>query len=80
MEAPSKDVPTTAHVVLRPPQAAKYLGISLGTLYDWVRLGLVPKPIKLGPKVSAWLKSELDSFLAQRIAERDAEAAKEKAA
>ena len=80
MESVSKDVPTTGQVVLRPPQAANYLGIPQGTLYDWVRRGLAPKPIKLGPRASAWLKSELDSFLAQRVAERDQETEKEEAA
>jgi prophage regulatory protein len=30
-----------------------------------------PKPVKLGPQASGWVRSEVQAFIAARIAERD---------
>jgi prophage regulatory protein len=57
--------------ILRPKQAAAYLGTSLPTLYRWCAAGRFPAPIKLGARSSGWFREELDEFLAERKAERD---------
>ena len=39
-----------------------------------VKANKFPKPIKLGPGTLAWLETEIDAWLDQRIAERDSAA------
>ena len=39
------------------------LRISAMTGYKWIRLGLLPPPIKLGPKRSVYKMSELMAFV-----------------
>jgi prophage regulatory protein len=45
---------------------------SLGrtSIYDGIRKGDFPKPIHLGVRRVAWVASEIDAYLAERIAER----------
>ena len=40
-----------------------YLPISKPTVWRWVREGKLPKPIALGPKVTAWDLDEVDKFI-----------------
>ena len=57
--------------VLRRKQVCDLLGISHTTLYDWIRAGRFPPAIELGPNSKAWLRDEVEEFLAQRKAARD---------
>lgn len=44
-----------------------YLPISKPTVWRWVKEGRLPKPISLGPKVTAWDLDEVDRYIeAQR--------------
>ena len=52
--------------ILRPRDAAAYLGIARPTLYRWAHDGALPAPIKLGARASGWRRSVLDAFLASR--------------
>ena len=40
-----------------------YLPISKPTVWRWVKEGLLPKPISLGPKVTAWDLDEVDRYI-----------------
>ena len=42
--------------------------VSPATWWRWVKLGLVPAPVKLGPNVSAWDISLLDEMDAAKAA------------
>jgi prophage regulatory protein len=53
------------------PEVLERLGISRPTLYRYVAAGTFPKPIKIGP-MSRWLQSEVEDWIAERIAERSA--------
>ena len=44
-------------------------------LHRLIRAGKFPAPIKLGLNRNAWVSTEIASWIAGRIAERDAEAA-----
>ena len=48
----------------RPTEAARYLGISLATLWRWVkeRPGF-PAPRKHGPRCTCWDLNEVDAWL-----------------
>ncbi len=50
-------------LMLRPSAAAKLLGVSVPTLYRWVKNGTFPAPRRLGPRVSAWLRREIEEYL-----------------
>jgi prophage regulatory protein len=40
-----------------------------------VKAGKFPRPVKIGQNKNAWIEDEVDSYIADRIAERDAQAA-----
>lgn len=52
--------------IIRPREAAEYLGIGRSTLYRYIDAGLLPRPIKIGPQVTGWRLSTLDQFIAGR--------------
>lgn len=52
---------------LRAKQAAQYLGIGVSTLWAFTKQGKI-KSIKLSDRVTVWAKTELDAFIASRVA------------
>ena len=50
-------------------------GVPTSTWYELMEIGGAPKPVKIGPRSVAWLRSELSEWQATRIAERDVQAA-----
>lgn len=54
--------------IIRPRDAMRMLGIKNTALYQWIKQGLLPAPIKIGPRASGWRKSTLDAFIAKREA------------
>lgn len=54
--------------VLRPAAVARALGIKKTALYAWVKKGLLPKPVRYGPRATGWRKSIIDAYLAAREA------------
>jgi prophage regulatory protein len=46
------------------------IGVSRSTLYLWIASGSFPAPISLGGRAVGWLDSEIDAWLADRVAER----------
>jgi predicted DNA-binding transcriptional regulator AlpA len=69
--------PTITPVVLRSVDAAAFVSLKPTQFHKYVRLGLLPQPITLTDdgRAVAWLKTELESWLAERIAKRNADAA-----
>jgi prophage regulatory protein len=55
--------------VLRWPEVAKIIPISRSHAHALAAQGKFPKPIKLGPRASGWLESEINAWLAERIAD-----------
>ena len=54
---------------------AKYLkakdGLATSTRCKLISEGKYPRPVKLGPRMSAFIESEVDAWMAERIAQRD---------
>ncbi len=50
----------------RRPQVLAMLNVGKSTLHRWVVSDLFPKPVKLGPKASAWRADDVKSWIAQR--------------
>ncbi|WP_018990997.1 helix-turn-helix transcriptional regulator [Aromatoleum toluclasticum] len=55
--------------VLRLPQVKTLTGRSRSAIYADVKAGAFPAPVKIGPKASGWLESEIEAWLAKRVAE-----------
>ena len=56
---------------LRQKEVVWATGLPAPTIYDFMKAGQFPKPVKIGPRRVAWLESEVKAWKAARIAERD---------
>jgi prophage regulatory protein len=61
-----------ARRILRLPEVERRTGLHKSKLYDAVVQGVFPKPLALGKRASGWVEDEIDAWIEQRIAERDA--------
>lgn len=62
--------PTPA--VLRPRDAAAYLGIGLSTIWRWAQINpAFPRSHKLASRVTVFYKSDLDAFLERQTGYAD---------
>lgn len=52
--------------IVRVAEAARRLGVNRSTLWRWVKDGLMPQPIHLGPAVRGWNQSDLERWIAER--------------
>jgi len=59
--------------IVNERQAAKYLGISEGTLRLWRSLGKAPRHFKAGEKMVRYLRSDLDLWIEGRLNSTGAE-------
>jgi prophage regulatory protein len=57
--------------VLRREAVEAKTGHSTSTIYEKMAAGEFPKPIKLGARAVGWLEEEIDSYISERVAERD---------
>ena len=60
--------------LIKLPKVMAKTGLSRSHLYALAQQGEFPKPIKLSERSSAWVESEVDGWIEERIAERDQEA------
>lgn len=49
--------------------------LARATIYQYIREGNFPKPISLGVRNSAWLESEIEDWILEKIEQRDLAAA-----
>ena len=75
MTTENTPAPTAHPVLLRLPQVSARTGLSRSELYRRITLGTFPMPIKIGARASAWNSLEIDHWIAERIAARDATSA-----
>ena len=65
-------MPTEANErFLRKPEVLRISGLSKSTIYSLIECGQFPRPVKIGPNVSAWVQSEISSWVKSRISARD---------
>lgn len=55
------------NVLSRLPAVLKQTGNSKSSLYAMIAEGRFPRPIKIGPRASAWLQNEVDAWVNERI-------------
>jgi prophage regulatory protein len=58
--------------LLRLREVRRRTGKSRSGIYRGIADGTFPAPVKLGERASAWVESEIEAWIADRIAERDA--------
>lgn len=53
--------------VLRPKQAAQYIGVSLPSFWRYAKYDPdFPRPLRLGPNARAVMRDDLDAWLASK--------------
>jgi predicted DNA-binding transcriptional regulator AlpA len=57
--------------LLRPKQAMAKLGVGHTKFYDLRREGVVPNPVRLGPRAVGYPDDEIDGVIEKLKAERD---------
>ena len=55
-----------AESLLRRPEVEARTGLSRSTIYDWMKRGEFPLPVKLGARIVAWRASDIDAWLDAR--------------
>lgn len=55
-----------AEKLLRRPEVEARTGLSRSTLYDWMKRGEFPQPVKLGTRLVAWRESDVTAWLDSR--------------
>jgi prophage regulatory protein len=63
---PAKNTNTNTRI-LRWPEVHKMTGLCRSHVHAQVKKGAFPAPIKLGPRASGWLESEIQAFIQSRI-------------
>lgn len=58
-------------VLLRRPEVEARTGIRRSTLYDWIKQGKFPRPVKLGERIVAWRESDINGWLESRVSVDD---------
>lgn len=53
--------------ILRRRQVEKRTGLSRSTLYEFLKAGRFPRPIRLGLRAVGWVESDIESWLQERI-------------
>lgn len=47
------------------------LSVKKSTVYHWVKQGIFPRPVRVGPKASRWEESAVEAHIASRKLARD---------
>ena len=55
-----------ADKLIRRPEVEARTGLSRSTLYDWMKRGQFPQPVKLGARAVAWRESDVTAWLESR--------------
>jgi prophage regulatory protein len=63
-------LPVASARFLRLPEVLNQIGMSRSSMYDAIKRGDFPAPIPLGGKSVAWLSTEIETWMASRVAAR----------
>lgn len=59
--------------LLRLPQVKARTGLSRSCIYEAITEGRFPRPVKITARASAWVESEIQKWIDERIKERGGE-------
>ena len=60
--------PSSGLRMLRLPEVKYRVGLGRSAIYEKIKLGEFPAPVRLGPRAVAWISEEISSWIAARIA------------
>ena len=58
-------------IFIHLPEVIKRTGYRRTSIYEKIASGAFPLPVHLGPRAVAWLSSEIDQWIDERVKERD---------
>ncbi|ESX23722.1 AlpA family transcriptional regulator [Mesorhizobium sp. M1148] len=64
-----------SNTFIRRPDVERLTGLKTSSLYEQMKEGNFPKPIKIGAKAVAWRLADVTEWQERKIAQRDAAAA-----
>ena len=50
-------------IFLKRPEVEHRTGLKRSTIYDKMKAGTFPKPVKLGARAVAWFEPEIDAWI-----------------
>lgn len=53
--------------ILRRKEVQARTGLARSTIYLYIKSGLFPKPVALGPRAVGWIESEVSDWIAERL-------------
>ncbi|QEQ97323.1 helix-turn-helix transcriptional regulator [Neptunomonas concharum] len=53
--------------LLRRPEVEQLVGLSRSTIYNRLEKGTFPKPVPLGGRLVAWVESDIQAWIQERI-------------
>ena len=56
--------------LLRLPDVMKTVGLRRASIYQYVREGRFPKPVRITERSVGWVEAEIQAWIAERIAQR----------
>ena len=67
-----RHTPTPTNRLLRIREVIAATGLRRSTLYSLIGEGRFPRPVRISERTTAWLESEVNDWVTERVAERDA--------
>ena len=58
--------------LLRRREVERRTGLARSSIYEKMANGEFPEPVSLGDRAVAWVEAEVDAWIAERVAKRDA--------
>jgi prophage regulatory protein len=52
--------------IIKLPEVVRKTGLSRSSVYSYIRQGIFPKPVPLGPRAVGWVASEFEHWLGER--------------
>ena len=52
---------------LRRRQVEARTGLARSTIYQYIKAGVFPRPVPLGPRAVGWLESGVNEWIAERL-------------
>ena len=55
--------------LIRRPEVERRVGLKRTAIYDWIKCGKFPRPVRLSSTAVAWVEAEIDKWIEDRISE-----------
>lgn len=53
--------------ILRRKQVQIRTGLARSTIYQYMKDGVFPKPVRLGPRAVGWIEADVSAWITERI-------------